>query len=151
MSGGPTKPQTRGGRFEREWTLHDQRDAIETVQRAVAEALDERNFGEAAAFAIRLALEEALVNGFRHGNRGDPTKSVTVRCAMDDSRVEFEVQDQGEGFDPTSIPDPTAEENIEIPSGRGIMLMRAYMAVVEFMPPGNRLRIVYERKQGEQN
>ncbi|MBL9140620.1 MAG: ATP-binding protein [Phycisphaerae bacterium] len=147
MSGSPTKPQSRGGRFDREWTLHDQRDAIETVQRSVAEALHERGYDEAAAFAIRLALEEALVNGFRHGNHGDPTKSVTIRCGMDSNRVEFEVEDQGEGFDPRSIPDPTAEENIEIPSGRGIMLMRAYMAVVEFLPPGNKLRIVYERKQ----
>jgi serine/threonine-protein kinase RsbW len=146
MSGSPTRPQQRGGRFEREWTLRDQRDAIETVQRAVAEALDAHGYGEAAAFAIRLALEEALVNGFRHGNRGDPAKSVTVRCTMDEHRVEFLVEDEGEGFDPGSIPDPTADENIEIPSGRGIMLMRAYMALVEFLPPGNKLRIVYERK-----
>ncbi len=146
MSGSPHTQQVQGGRFEREWTLLDQRDAIETVQRAVAEALDDRGYGEAAAFAIRLALEEALVNGFRHGNRGDPQKSVTVRCVMDKNQVEFTVQDQGEGFDPGSIPDPTAEENIEIPSGRGIMLMRAYMSVVEFVPPGNTLRIVYERK-----
>lgn len=146
MSGPTPTTHMHAERFKKEWTLLDQRDAIEAVQRAVAEALEERGYGEAAAFAIRLALEEALVNGFRHGNRGDPEKSVTVRCTMDADRVEFEVEDQGEGFDPSSIPDPTAEENIEIPSGRGIMLMRAYMSVVEFVPPGNKLRIVYDRK-----
>jgi serine/threonine-protein kinase RsbW len=68
-----------------------------------------------------------------------------VRCTLDRGRLEIEVEDQGEGFDPRSVPDPTAEENIEIPSGRGIMLMRAYMTSVEYLPPGNRLRIVYDR------
>ena len=92
-----------------------------------------------------LALEEALVNGFRHGNKGQPDKHVTVQCAVDDAGIDLEVIDQGEGFDPTSVPDPTADENIEIPSGRGIMLMRAYMTTVEYLPPGNRLRIVYRK------
>ena len=111
----------------------------------MSSALHAGGFGEAASFAIRLALEEALVNGFRHGNKGDPTKSVTVRCAIDAQGAEIEVTDEGEGFDPGSVPDPTAEENIEIPSGRGIMLMRAYMSEVEYLPPGNRLRIRYRK------
>lgn len=133
------------GRFERSWVLHEQRDSVERLQSEVAEALAGHGFGEAAAFAIRLALEEALVNGFRHGNRGDPDKRVTVECTIEGAEVRLEVIDEGEGFDPGSVPDPTAEENIEIPSGRGIMLMRAYMTSVEYLPPGNRLRIVYRR------
>jgi serine/threonine-protein kinase RsbW len=142
-----TAPQTPApaGRFERTWELREQRESIERLQSEVSDALHRHGFGDAAAFAIRLALEEALVNGFRHGNRGDPTKTVTVRCAIDDAEAEVDVTDQGEGFDPSSVPDPTAEENIEIPSGRGIMLMRAYMSVVEYVPPGNRLRIVYRK------
>ncbi|MFM7798353.1 MAG: ATP-binding protein [Planctomycetota bacterium] len=138
-------PASGPGRFARTWVLHEQRDSVERLQSEVAEALGSQGFGEAAAFAIRLALEEALVNGFRHGNRGDPSKQVTVECAIDADEVCIEVIDQGEGFDPGSVPDPTAEENIEIPSGRGIMLMRAYMTSVEYLPPGNRLRIVYRR------
>jgi serine/threonine-protein kinase RsbW len=96
---------------------------------------------------VRLALEEALVNGFRHGNKGDTTKSVTVRCHVDAGLMQLEVQDEGEGFNPETVPDPTAEENIEIPSGRGIMLMRAYMTSVEYVPPGNCLRITYRRAE----
>jgi serine/threonine-protein kinase RsbW len=142
-----TNPQhpAPAGRFERTWELREQRESIERLQSEVSDALQRHGFGDAAAFAIRLALEEALVNGFRHGNRGDPSKTVTVRCAIDDAAAEVDVTDQGEGFDPSSVPDPTAEENIEIPSGRGIMLMRAYMSVVEYVPPGNRLRIVYRK------
>ena len=132
-------------RFERKWQFREQRESIERLQSDVASALSAAGYGEAAAFAIRLALEEALVNAFRHGNKGDASKQVLVECAIDPASVLIEVQDEGEGFDPGSVPDPTAEENIEIPSGRGIMLMRAYMSSVEYVPPGNRLRIVYER------
>lgn len=139
------QPPARAGRFERTWVLREQRESIERLQSEVSDALQGHGFGDAASFAIRLALEEALVNGFRHGNRGDPAKSVTVRCSIDDAEAEVDVTDEGEGFDPASVPDPTAEENIEIPSGRGIMLMRAYMSVVEYVPPGNRLRIVYRK------
>ena len=111
-------------------------------------ALHEFGYGEACTFAVRLALEEALVNGFRHGNKGDASKSVTVRCHVDAGLMQLEVQDEGEGFNPETVPDPTAEENIEIPSGRGIMLMRAYMTSVEYVPPGNCLRITYRREEG---
>jgi len=75
---------------------------------------------------------------------------VTVWCAIDPTGIELEVTDEGEGFDPGSVPDPTAEENIEIPSGRGIMLMRAYMTSVEYVAPGNRLRIVYRKPESQQ-
>jgi serine/threonine-protein kinase RsbW len=50
--------------------------------------------------------------------------------------------DQGRGFDPSSVPDPRADENLEKPCGRGIMLMRAYMDEVDFSPKGNRVRMV---------
>ena len=146
MSAERSSHPSHGARFERTWTLLEQRESVERVQHDVAEALAKAGYDETAAFAIRLALEEALVNGFRHGNKGDPDKQVTVRCSIDPKTVALEVEDEGEGFDPGSVPDPTAEENIEIPSGRGIMLMRAYMSSVEYLPPGNRLRIVYSRE-----
>lgn len=143
---GPT-PSHRAP-FERTWVLREQRDSIEALQADVGRALHEFGYGEACTFAVRLALEEALVNGFRHGNKGDASKSVTVRCRVDAGLMQLEVQDEGEGFNPETVPDPTAEENIEIPSGRGIMLMRAYMTSVEYVPPGNCLRITYRREDG---
>lgn len=141
----PHSGHAQPARFERTWVLRDERDALERVQSEVGDALRGHGFDEAAAFAIRLALEEAMINGFRHGNKGSPDKSVTVDCLVDGGGVELVVTDEGEGFDPASVPDPTADENIEIPSGRGIMLMRAYMTSVEYLPPGNRLRIVFRR------
>jgi serine/threonine-protein kinase RsbW len=92
-------------------------------------------------FAVRLAIEEAVVNAFRHGNLSDPKKVVFFRATIDDARAEFEVEDQGPGFDPRLIPDPTDEDNLEIPSGRGVMLIKAYMTEVEYVKPGNKLRM----------
>lgn len=128
-------------------TLHEMRTDVERVQHEVEGAIRARGYDDDAAFAIRLCLEEALVNAFRHGNRLEPGLTVTFKADIGDETCTFEVQDQGEGFDPVGVPDPTADENLEIPSGRGIMLMRAYMSQVEYLDPGNRLRMVFTRKR----
>ncbi len=117
---------------------------LEKVQKAVAAALVDCKYSEFAHFAIRLCLEEAIVNAFRHGNRSEPGKVVKFFCKIDHEKAEFKIQDEGEGFDPEGVPDPTAEENLEIPSGRGLMLMRAYMSEIEHVPPGNTLRMAFK-------
>lgn len=99
-------------------------------------------YGETCAFAIRLALEEALYNAIEHGNHLNRAKTVQVDYDIDPTRVIITVTDQGEGFDPASVPDPTKDENLEKPTGRGIMLMRAYMDEVHFDGHGNRVRMV---------
>lgn len=139
MSGAST-----GRSFERGAVLTRKED-LDPLQAEVEEELARRDYPKQGRFAVRLALEEAVVNGFRHGNRSQPGKTVTVRLTIDDSEAVFEVEDQGEGFDLESVPDPTLEENIEIPSGRGIMLIRAYMSDVRYLPPGNIIRMVYQR------
>jgi serine/threonine-protein kinase RsbW len=131
--------------FECDYTLHELRAGLEQVHEAVASALAKFGFDEGAAFAIRLALEEAVVNGFRHGNRNDPTKVVFFRSRIDDKAAAFEIEDQGPGFDPKAIPDPTDQFNIEMPSGRGVMLIKAYMTDAEYVPPGNKLRMTYRK------
>ena len=121
------------------------RSAIEGIQARIASELMDRSYGDSAAFAVRLAIEEALVNGFRHGNSGDLTKKVRFECRIDRDRIRIEVVDQGPGFNPEQVPDPTHESNLEMPSGRGIMLMKAYMSEVQFLAPGNHVRMFYNR------
>jgi serine/threonine-protein kinase RsbW len=111
----------------------------------VLEVVRRCGYGETCAFAIRLALEEALYNAIKHGNRLDRAKTVEVTYDVDRDRAVFTVTDQGGGFDPTSVPDPTTDENLEKPSGRGIMLMRAYMDQVSYDGTGNRVRLVKEK------
>lgn len=96
-------------------------------------------------FGVHLAVEEALVNAIRHGNREDVNKRVDVLCKISELRLRIEIADEGRGFDPDEVPDPTAEENVEAPSGRGIMLMRNFMTDVQYNDVGN--RVVLEKKR----
>ncbi len=131
--------------FSRRFVLPNRRAEIEAVQRQVVEALQQRHYDADSCFAVRVALGEALANAFRHGNRDDADKAVTVECRVDSVRVTLEVEDEGEGFDPSTVPNPTEPENLDIPSGRGLALMRSYMTEVSFVPPGNRVRLTYVR------
>jgi serine/threonine-protein kinase RsbW len=88
-------------------------------------------------FSIKLALEEALINAIKHGNQMDRSKSVRVSYRVLPDRFEVHVTDEGAGFDPCDVPDPTAVENLERPCGRGLMLMRHYMSEVNFSGRGN--------------
>ena len=99
-------------------------------------------YSEADTFAIKLALEESLNNAIRHGNMCDPDKTIAVRFSIDSSRAAITISDQGKGFDPNAVPDPTADENLEKPCGRGIMLMRAYMDEVRYNKKGNEVYMV---------
>jgi len=88
-------------------------------------------------FCIRLALEEALVNAIKHGNQMDINKKVLIKFTLDADQFEIVITDEGSGFDPNDVPDPTDIENLERPCGRGLMLMRHYMTEVEYNSVGN--------------
>ena len=99
-------------------------------------------YSEGDQFAIKLALEEGLNNAIKHGNAYDPAKTVQVTFAVTPQQVDISITDEGQGFDPARVPDPTCDENLEKPCGRGIMLMRAYMDEVHYNPCGNQVRMV---------
>lgn len=141
MTQPPSSPEPFIGRF----VMHNRREDVEHAERSVIQAIENQRYDHSSCFAIRLALEEALSNAFKHGNKNDPHKTVTMECRIDHGVILIDIQDQGEGFDPGSIPDPTAEENVEIPAGRGLTLIRAFMTEVHIDPPGNRVRMTYVR------
>jgi serine/threonine-protein kinase RsbW len=104
---------------------------------AVAEAMAAAGFPDRDVFGMRLALAEALANAIRHGHGGDRTKPVRVRYRVGPACVLVVVQDEGPGFDPAQIPDPRADENLNRPGGRGLLLMRRYATRVRFRGRGN--------------
>ncbi len=108
--------------------------------------LEQQHWSSHEAFSVRMALEEAIVNAIKHGNRLDGRKKVRVACKMSTARLWIKVTDEGPGFDPRQVPDPTDPENIENPSGRGIMLMRSYMTRVEYNDVGNVVEMEKERE-----
>jgi serine/threonine-protein kinase RsbW len=111
------------------------------VQSDVERVLQQVQFGEHDIFAIKLALEEALVNAIKHGNQMDPAKKVHVTCHVHIDRFEVQITDEGSGFDPDDVPDPTAPENLERPCGRGLLLMRHYMTEVAYHDRGRAVRM----------
>jgi len=118
---------------------------IEDQLVCVAEA---HRYDEEMVFALRLSLEEALSNAIRHGNKGDAYKKVKVRYLINSDIIDIYVEDEGSGFNPRDVPDPTAQENLSNPSGRGIMLMRAYMNKVEYNAAGNVIHLVKLNQAG---
>ena len=107
------------------------------VQEQIEHLLKTNQFGEREIFGIRLAVEEALVNAIKHGNHMDSRRKVRVAFQVSPEKFEVLIADEGSGFDPCEVPDPTAPENLERPCGRGIMLMRHYMSSVAFNERGN--------------
>ena len=121
-------------------------------RRILDEVLDElkaRHWGNRDVFGIHLAVEEALVNAIMHGNRLDSDKQVRVRCRVSPKVVRVEITDEGEGFDPSKVPDPTDPERLEVPSGRGVMLMKAFMSRVEYNDSGNCVVLEKERDKAK--
>ena len=116
------------------------------VQERILADVQRHGFSTDSTFAIRIALEEAMVNAIKHGNRLDPAKKVHVESRVTPKRAEITIEDEGPGFDRSAIPDPTDEDNLDKPSGRGILLIEAYMDGVEWSRGGRRLRMVKENQ-----
>ncbi|MFN2407569.1 MAG: ATP-binding protein [Pyrinomonadaceae bacterium] len=108
---------------------------IETVAdaaAAVAEFISRSGISDDAAFGIDMAVREAVTNAVMHGNREDDNKTVDIILKSLPDAVEISVHDQGPGFNPEEVPDPTAKENILKTSGRGIFFMRNFMDEVDW-------------------
>jgi serine/threonine-protein kinase RsbW len=114
-------------------------DEVPPLVDDVVAALIDHGYSACDCNGFRLALEEAVVNALRHGNRSDPTKRVRVCYLVGPKAVLAEVEDEGPGFDPTTVPDPTAAENLDKPTGRGLHLMRHYTSWLFYNGRGNRL------------
>lgn len=117
--------------------LPSERGANRGVTDAILERLGAFGWPESDIFAIHLAAEEAIVNAIVHGNKLDPTKRVHVECEVSGDAVRLSISDEGAGFDPASLPDCTADDRLEAPSGRGVMLMRSFMTRIEYNAKGN--------------
>jgi serine/threonine-protein kinase RsbW len=112
-------------------------EAGQAVVERVLSSLNQSGFAPRDVFGIRLSVDEAVTNAIKHGNKLNPDKTVRVHFQLSDLGVRIEIEDQGPGFCPQDVPDPTADENLERPSGRGLMLMRQFMTRIEYSAKGN--------------
>jgi len=121
--------------------------AISGVYRQILSELETKDFSQEDIFAVHLALEEAFLNAVRHGNKMDAGKEVKIDYSVGSEKVEISMTDEGEGFNPDAVPDPRCGENLYKTEGRGLLLMRSYMDVVEFNDQGNSVYMIkYKEK-----
>ncbi len=119
------------------------------VQDDIEDALTAAGYGDRDLFAVKLALEEAFVNAIKHGNQMDPAKQVHITYAVTADRFAIHVRDEGSGFNPADVPDPTAPENLERPCGRGLLLIRRFMTDVTYHGAGNVVSMTKVRSAAE--
>ena len=125
-------------------TIPSDYDAGRDAQDRILSDVQRHGFSTDDTFAIRIALEEALVNAIKHGNQHDPGKKVRIEARVTNKRAEITIEDEGPGFRRSGIPDPTLEENLHKCSGRGILLIESYMDGVHWSRGGRRLKMVKE-------
>jgi serine/threonine-protein kinase RsbW len=126
-----------GASFTKDVVITSDTAEARRVQEEIEAQLRAVDYSEHEIFSIRLALEEAMVNAIKHGNNFDRNKRVHISYTVKLDRFDILIADEGQGFDPEDVPDPTAVENLERPCGRGLMLMRYYMHEVCYNKNGS--------------
>ena len=92
---------------------------------------------------IFLAVTEATTNAIIHANKCDTNKIVTIDAYVENSNLIIKIKDEGEGFEPGNIPDPTEPENLLKDSGRGIYLMKVYMDDMKYIRTSSGMELVF--------
>lgn len=118
-------------------TVSSNPDATAQVVEQIISELKKADFSKDDLFAVHLALEEAFVNAVQHGNKMDSTKKINVNYMIDSDKVRISITDEGEGFNPSEVPDPRVGDNLYKTDGRGLLLMQSYMDEVKFNKQGN--------------
>ncbi|MFO7447751.1 MAG: ATP-binding protein [Ignavibacteriaceae bacterium] len=103
-----------------------------TVEEFVNYFARDINLKEEKIPGLLLAVTEATTNAILHGNKGDNSKNVTIDVKVESNRLIICIKDEGKGFDPSDVPDPTHPDNLLKDSGRGLYLMRVYMDDLQY-------------------
>lgn len=123
-------------------------DQIEVVESLAEKAADVMHFNDDEKDSLAIAVTEAVNNAIIHGNKLDKNKKVHIRFAFEGKKIIVTIKDEGQGFDPESLTDPLAPENLLKESGRGIFILKSLMDEVEFSfnSSGTILKMVKSKK-----
>jgi len=122
-------------------------DLAQSVGEKLFETLD---FHQVQIYWMSIALREAVNNAIKHGNKENTNKRVFIDFHVFNDKLQILIKDEGTGFDISTIPDPTEEENILKPSGRGLFFIRSFMDEINIMESGGKgtlIELVKYRKQ----
>ena len=130
---------------ERCISLDSTLDSVEVAESAILSDAKEIGFQEEQLHQLGLAVRETMVNAVVHGNRYSSRKKVHVTVIKAHDRLTIVIADEGDGFDPSCVPNPLAEENLLSQSGRGLLLIQAFVdefQVRRGQPRGTEIRMV---------
>ncbi len=116
---------------------------IRIVESFIDNAKEKHQINEDIYGNIMIAVTESVNNAIKHGNQENEKKNVNLTMEMDDTLIKFRVEDEGGGFNPDTLPDPTAPENLDKPGGRGIFLMKHLSDEVNFAENGRVVELVF--------
>lgn len=131
------------------WTLHEKipsslKIAHQYLDRFL-KALTEAGWDGDDFFHVQMASEEALVNAVTHGNKESTDKQVEIEWMVSPEMVHMRIKDEGEGFNPDTIPDPRSDERLTQVHGRGVWLIRELMSEATWLGRGNEVVLVRYR------
>lgn len=121
-------------------------ESIHTHEEHILQAAQACGYEENDLFALRLALDEALINAYRHGNKKKPEARILLEYRVDPKQIEVTITDEGEGFDHSGVDDPRKDSHLRRTHGRGVFLIRQFMSEISFNDKGNQIRFVYRHE-----
>ncbi len=127
--------------------LQGNRESMDFVQHAILGTMESFEYVEEDLFAVRIAIEEAIANAVLHGHQGDQERLIDIEWTITEKEVSMVVCDSGRGYDESSVPDPTADENLTLPSGRGLAMINAFMSDVSISDGGRRIEMARKRTE----
>ena len=116
---------------------------IRIIESFIDNAKEKFNLNDDIYGNIMIAVTESVNNAIMHGNKNDKSKNVTLSLSLNNNIINFEIKDEGAGFDFQNLPDPTSPENIDKPSGRGIFLMKHLSDEVNFKNEGSSVELSF--------
>jgi len=116
---------------------------IRIVESFIDNVKDRFNIDDDIYGNIMVSVTEAVNNAIKHGNKSDKNKNVVLSVVCEENLMKFIIEDEGEGFDVESLPDPTAPENLDKLSGRGIFLMKHLADEVKHLDNGTKTELIF--------
>jgi serine/threonine-protein kinase RsbW len=124
--------------------LPSERESITLLENLIEEIADKYQVADDIFANMMTCLNEMVTNAIVHGNKLDPDKIVIVNVEVDPKRATWTITDEGEGFDYNNLPDPTAEENLENLTGRGVFIVKHLADQCVFNSKGNEVELLFK-------
>jgi len=124
--------------------LPSKQESITLLENLIEEIADKHNISEDTFANMMTTLSEATINAIVHGNKLDPGKKVIINAEIENRRIIWTVTDEGEGFDYNNLADPTAPENLENLTGRGVFIMKHLADQCIFNTKGNEVELHFK-------